>query len=145
MRRCLLAVAKDRQLSRVFARQCIAGNRTGCRGTNSSDFPGMSSTDGSATFRVEQNYQPLMRLNATSEVIGENADQLGAEHITLAHGTRHDAEQAPVRQRDDRPQQLTGLATRKRHHGVAHDRDTLLVRQPLPDFFAVNESHVTRA
>ena len=103
----------------------------------------MSSADGSTTLWVKEDHQSLMGLNAAREIVREDADELGAEDSTLAHRAGHDAEHAAVRQGNDRAQQLLGFAAREGDHGLAHDRDTPLVRQPPGDFFSVNESHVT--
>ncbi len=137
----LLAIAEQRQPPCIFAGQSVSGDGAGCCCTNCSDLARVNCANRRTGLGIEEDYKSLMRLNAAGEVLWKNADKFRAENGPLAHGARHDAEHAALCQRNDRAQQLSGLAVREGDHGIAHDGDALLVGKPPGDLLSIDESH----
>ena len=71
----------------------------------------------------------------------ENTDQFGAKAGVRAHSAGHHSKHSSIGERDDRAQELLGLAFRKSDHRLAHDWDAHFVGETSGNFFAVNKSH----
>lgn len=140
MRLSLLSAAEQSQMTGIFAGQGIRGNGAGRRGADRSDLSGVEHANGRASFGIEKNNGALMRRDAAIRVSVKEADQLCAKAGARAHGAGHHSKQSSIGKRDDRAQELHGLASRESDHGLAHDWDAHLVGETSGNFFAINKS-----
>ena len=97
---------------------------------------------GRAGLRIEQDDDALVRAAAFGEILGIDADQLGAERFAIEHRAGHHAEGAPLGQVDDPAQQLPRPALRQGDHRLAHQRDAFLIGEAAGDLLGGHDLEV---
>ncbi len=143
MGRGLFAITQNGQAHGVRAREDVGGDGTRRGGANGRDLARVDDADRFAGSGLEQHHQSLMRLPTLGEILRIDTDQLRSEGRVFAQGTRHDAEQMPLRQRDDGAQQLARLAPGKGDHRLPDDRNAHLIGQAIRHFFPFDQPHIT--
>ena len=92
----LLAIAEDGEAARVGPGERVGGGGRGGGGADRGDLAGLEHRRRRAGLRIEQHDDALVRAAAPGEILGIDADQLGAERAVVEHRAGHHPEGAAL-------------------------------------------------